>query len=438
MAKKTKEELKKYFETGDKPSQTEYAELIDAFRHSDDKLPIADVDSLQDSLDSKASSSVLLNHINDTSLHQSNMSGADIKIAYEAEADTNAFTDTEKQQVADGVAHRADSSSHVSASDKVKWNNSISDWQSNETFTDEMGSVIRIGANNRMYKLVATRPFTTQNIITEAEENPKKWQILGASFPSAAVSTLSKTSIPPNTTFDLYVTGAFFTPDTTLTVDTFTTNNIHFPPEGNFQTMVVNLTSPATYNSDLNITVDNGQPIVLTEKFTVSDGTVYIPDTIGDSLFQLTQGDANDLVLSQGKVRNLNGSSSSNEGVKIMRELTGDWKIEWDVTTNNNGETYEGDIGITPVSDTATGRHTCRYMFYHQLSRYYMYNYSTKIGESIATPTNHSIEKVGTDVIFSTDGVPRATLNNQSDDTFIMYIFSNSLTTHENIKLTQY
>jgi hypothetical protein len=125
MPQKTREELKQYFETGDKPNQDQYGELIDAFRHVDEKLPIADVESLQVSLDSKASTAALINHINDNSLHSASMTGAEIKTAYEAEANTNAFTDVEKQQVADGVAHRADSAIHVTTGDKTAWNNKL-------------------------------------------------------------------------------------------------------------------------------------------------------------------------------------------------------------------------------------------------------------------------------------------------------------------------
>ena len=39
----TKEVLKSYFETGDKPDQYQYAFLIDALRHVEDKIPLADI-----------------------------------------------------------------------------------------------------------------------------------------------------------------------------------------------------------------------------------------------------------------------------------------------------------------------------------------------------------------------------------------------------------
>jgi len=121
MPQTSKDNLKKYFETGDKPTQTEYAELINAMRHVDEKLPIADVETLQASLDSKATTAALLNHINDNSLHSASMTGAEIKAAYEAEPDTNPFTNNEQQQIADGVMHRNDTGSHVSTTDRTNW-----------------------------------------------------------------------------------------------------------------------------------------------------------------------------------------------------------------------------------------------------------------------------------------------------------------------------
>lgn len=435
--------LKKYFETGDKPTQTEYEELIDALRHVDDKLSISDTENLQSSLDSKATISTLLNHVNDTSIHGggtgSSMSGTEIKTAYEAETNTNAFTDVEKQQVAEGSTHIADLDSHTSSNEKIKWNNQITSWQANETFTDEMGTVIRIGTNNRLYTCLATRPFTSIDLFSEAEEDPKKWQVLGASFPSVAVATISKLSIPPDSTLDIFITGAFMTPSTTITIDEVTINNISFPKENNYQLMVVNVTAPSTYHTGLNITLNNGLPITLEEKFIISDGTVYTPDTIGDALFVINSGTITDLELSQGKVRNLNSTSTS-EVVKVDLDITGDFEVEWEVTTNNNGETSEGDIGLANKSTPATGRGSIRYAWYHQGANHdYYYNYSTSLAQGPGGQTGgiYKIKRVDNDVMWYRNGTIVQTLNSQ-DTTEVLnfFICSNSLTTHENIKIT--
>ncbi|MBP2833498.1 hypothetical protein J8281_14985 [Aquimarina sp. U1-2] len=46
--KQPKEKLKSYFETGDKPTQDEFADLIDSYHHIDNGLLVTDVDTLDD------------------------------------------------------------------------------------------------------------------------------------------------------------------------------------------------------------------------------------------------------------------------------------------------------------------------------------------------------------------------------------------------------
>jgi hypothetical protein len=69
--KRQKTTLKSYFETGDIPTQSQYENLIDSLRHLDDKLPISDIENLQESLDGKASTETLSNHSNDATVHVS-------------------------------------------------------------------------------------------------------------------------------------------------------------------------------------------------------------------------------------------------------------------------------------------------------------------------------------------------------------------------------
>ncbi|MFD2568737.1 hypothetical protein [Pseudotenacibaculum haliotis] len=280
MAKKTKAELKKYFETGDKPSESQYAELIDAFRHTDDKLPIADVDSLQASLDSKASSTSLLDHINDTSLHQSNMSGADIKTAYESEADTNAFTDAEKQQVADGALHRADNNSHVSSAEKTKWNNPLKQYEANEVLSADMGDTYRI-FNGSLYKYIGdfpnTNTYTTSDLNAELAEDPARWMDVLSTFPPVEFSVLSPRAIAPNTTRFIQVDAANIKIGTTL----------DFGPDINVlsyqylsdKKMLVEIQSNGNYG-DVFPKINNGKEVTLSEQFSISDGDIYVPNTL--------------------------------------------------------------------------------------------------------------------------------------------------------------
>ena len=280
MAQTSKENLKKYFETGDKPTQTEYAELIDALRHVDEKLPIGDVESLQTSLDSKATTSALLNHINDESAHGANLSGAEIKAAYEAEADTNAFTDSEKQQVADGVTHRADAQSHVSSTDKTKWNNQLSVYTIGEVLSADMGNIFRIN-NGCLYQYVGDFPtgntFTTSDLSAELAETPARWADILSTFPPVEFAKFSPRSIAPNTTRFIQLDAANIKTGTTIDLGSDITV-LSYQYVSTTQ-MLIEIQSNGNYGS-VSPKINNGKEMTMVEPFSISDGDVYIPGSI--------------------------------------------------------------------------------------------------------------------------------------------------------------
>jgi len=297
----TKEDLKKYFETGDKPNQNEYAELIDAFRHVDEKLPIADVENLETSLDAKASAAVVLNHINDNSLHSASMTGAEIKTAYESEADTNAFTDAEKQQVADsvshitdagihistaekqqvadGVAHRADTNSHVSNSEKSKWNNQLSTYVTGEVLSLEMGNIFRI-YNGGLYEYTGDFPnndtFTTASFSAELAEIPTRWKDILSTFPPVEFAKFSPTSIPPNTTKFIQLDAANIRLGTTIDFGPdISVLNYQYITE---KKMLIEIQSNANLG-DAFPKINNGREMTMSEQFSISNGEVFVPGT---------------------------------------------------------------------------------------------------------------------------------------------------------------
>lgn len=55
----TIEILKSYFETGKKPTQEQFAELIDSFRHKNDAIPMSDIQGLASALNGKAPTSLV-------------------------------------------------------------------------------------------------------------------------------------------------------------------------------------------------------------------------------------------------------------------------------------------------------------------------------------------------------------------------------------------
>jgi hypothetical protein len=264
-----KTDLKKYFQTGDKPTQTEYEQLIDAVRHVNDKLPIADVESLQGSLDAKAAAATLLNHINDDSVHgNQTLDGADIKLAYEAEADTNAFTDSEKQQVADSEAHKNDSTVHVLESDKNLWKNKLSIWKQLEVLYTEMGEVYRIH-NGSVYKFIGDYnqildgkdTYTTTDFSQELIDN--KWKLLLAGVSTAHISSFSPEKIGANKSYEIFVTGWDFDRETEITLKNKTIEN------------------PDLIVTNLNVVSPNGLTFFTTSNTTLDDYDIIVKTKAG-------------------------------------------------------------------------------------------------------------------------------------------------------------
>lgn len=303
MAQTTKENLKKYFETGDKPTQNEYAELIDAFRHVDDKLPITDVESLQASLDTKAAAATLLNHMNDSSIHgNQTLDGADIKLAYEAEADTNAFTDAEKQQVADGVSHRADSNIHVSENDKKRWNNRVTEYTLGEVLTPDMGEIIRcIDGSMFLYRGTfeqTNNTFTCADFDEEANQTPYRWKQIIAGVDLVKLTNVSPLMIAQDSTYNIAISGWNFESDMNIEI----VSQVAGQPDLAVSNIVVKDQNTATFDVTSNNNLQNYKIKITTRagvyqygpSFQVATETVIIPNAgnwiVEQGIFNFSDG----------------------------------------------------------------------------------------------------------------------------------------------------
>ncbi|MEM0575153.1 hypothetical protein [Flavobacterium polysaccharolyticum] len=69
MALQTLNTIKDWFKTGLKPSQTQFWDTWDSFRHKNDKVPVAEVEGLDEIIDSKADKMILDNHLTDDAAH---------------------------------------------------------------------------------------------------------------------------------------------------------------------------------------------------------------------------------------------------------------------------------------------------------------------------------------------------------------------------------
>nr|WP_315175551.1 hypothetical protein [uncultured Flavobacterium sp.] len=69
MALQTLNTIKDWFKTGLKPSQTQFWDTWDSFRHKDEKVPVAEVEGMDEIIDSKADKMILDNHLTDDAAH---------------------------------------------------------------------------------------------------------------------------------------------------------------------------------------------------------------------------------------------------------------------------------------------------------------------------------------------------------------------------------
>lgn len=79
MAIQTLNTIKKWFKTSSKPSQDQFWDTWDSFRHKYEKVPIKDIEELETTLDTKAEKSQLDDHKNDQIAHAGLFSGKEDK-----------------------------------------------------------------------------------------------------------------------------------------------------------------------------------------------------------------------------------------------------------------------------------------------------------------------------------------------------------------------
>ena len=81
MAKTSIANIKNWFLTGLKPTQTQFWNVFDSFRHKDEKIPQGDVDQLSQTLDAKAEKQAFETHLTDAQAHNTQFEAKVDKIA---------------------------------------------------------------------------------------------------------------------------------------------------------------------------------------------------------------------------------------------------------------------------------------------------------------------------------------------------------------------
>lgn len=230
MAIKTVNELKSYFETGDRPTEEQFSDLIDSLYHKNGGLLVASstyvpetgvftitfsdasevtftipvnigidfVEGLQDALDlkvdkvagkglsandydavEKAQVATNKSHVEDDDVHVTPALKAVWSAKQDAEAgkglSENDYSNAEAAKVAAGVAHRDDANIHVSAFDRSFWGQKFREWILDEVFVEDGGNAYRM-INNNIYELtvdLVDYPFTSSDF--DAELAAGKW-----------------------------------------------------------------------------------------------------------------------------------------------------------------------------------------------------------------------------------------------------------------------
>lgn len=94
MAIQTLITIKNWFKTGLKPTQTQFWDTWDSFRHKDDKIPVVDVEGIDDLLFTKADKAVLKDHLinenKNTSLFEAKLAALEMQVVTQKNADWNA------------------------------------------------------------------------------------------------------------------------------------------------------------------------------------------------------------------------------------------------------------------------------------------------------------------------------------------------------------
>lgn len=176
-------------------------------------------------------------------------------------------------------------------------------------------------------------------------------------FPGFILTALSKDSLAPSTTQNIFLEGVYLTPTTTVTIQDITINSISFPIENEMKRVLLNVTTSATLAEGLTIIVDNGTPVTLTQTMNVRLGTLYEPDVVAGSDMLMTSTMASSLQMSKGSIRCINGSG----GYKYIRcdnfdiNSNAEWVLEWRLSIFENGEIFFGMAGVYPISGTGEG-----------------------------------------------------------------------------------
>lgn len=233
--------IKNWFKAGAIPTQGQFSQTWDSFWHKEEKIPVTDIEGLQEVLDEKANTGTLQQHINDNDAH-----GLAAKLALKTDVGhTHDINDVQ------GLASSL-TALQIKIDDKLKGNLKFEDYPSSR--------------NDGQLP-------TNKVLSTDEAGNLKMYTI--ATSPPPYLSELISGSYLPSNTGNFILRGAFFTPTMTVVIQGQTINYKTFISDNE---MLVNVTTGAA-EGVFDVILNNGLVGYFPKKLLIFLGTLYQPGT---------------------------------------------------------------------------------------------------------------------------------------------------------------
>ena len=237
MAIQTLDTIKEWFKTGFKPKQQQFWDTWDSFRHKYEKVPVQDIEGIDELFSSKADKKNIETHLEDSNAHSK---------LIEKKLDKGDYTGTAKDLL-----------------------NAIPDLNT---------------ANLKLGGYPATRNdgllLTNKALSTDENGNLKLYKI--TAFPKPHIKHLKPDSYPPETTGNIRIFGDFFTPEMCDLINNPNAihigglSAIHYATFLSSQEILINVTTENTEGT-FTATLNNGMSAIKTNAFSIILGTVFSP-----------------------------------------------------------------------------------------------------------------------------------------------------------------
>ena len=262
----------------------------------------------------------------------------------------------------------------------------LKNWEA-ETLSPGMDAIFRI-FDGTIFEYIGDFPtsntFVTADLKAESEQSPARWKEAISSFPAVEFANLTPRSIQPNTIKFIQLDGEYIKKGTT--VDLGTGFDILSYTYESSNRMLIEVQSIGSLGYESFPIINNGREAILSEKITISDGELFIPDSTGSPW---TSKNSN-LIYTVGGIENIFGSGSTNpgtftDGIQISEDCTLEFSIIEKTGTQHMHFGFGNSTGSSEILDAYFRSYTSGLTFGRN---------STSGGYSLTTPFAGSTVKL--------------------------------------------